>query len=151
MNPVLRALLNLPRFLFRLRLGWIFGHRFLMLTHRGRRSGRTLDTVVEVVRYDPATQECLVMAGWGERTQWYQNLRAGGALQVDVAGRRYRPQVRFLTPDEAYAEMRDYLRRNRWASSVARRLFGLRFDGTDAQTDTLRCVGLRPRPDRVNA
>lgn len=30
---------NLPIALYRLRLGWLLGHHFLMLTHRGRKSG----------------------------------------------------------------------------------------------------------------
>jgi hypothetical protein len=39
-------MLKLPLLLYRLGLGWIFGHRFLLLTHKGRRSGKVRQTVL---------------------------------------------------------------------------------------------------------
>jgi hypothetical protein len=45
-----RALLRLPILLYRLHLGWLLGHRFLLLTHVGRKSGLQRRTVLEVVR-----------------------------------------------------------------------------------------------------
>ena len=37
---------NLPIALYRVRLGWLLGHRFLLLTHQGRKTGRILQTVL---------------------------------------------------------------------------------------------------------
>ena len=59
---LLRLLLRLPGYAYRLRLGWLFGHRFLMLTHQGRKTGRMYDTVLFVIRYDPATAESSVVS-----------------------------------------------------------------------------------------
>ena len=50
---LLVVLFGLPRHLYRHRLGWVLGHRFLQLTHTGRSSGRTYKTILEVVHYDP--------------------------------------------------------------------------------------------------
>jgi len=40
-----RLAFRLPIYLYRLNLGWLLGHRFLMLVHRGRRSGLLRETV----------------------------------------------------------------------------------------------------------
>jgi deazaflavin-dependent oxidoreductase (nitroreductase family) len=133
--------------LYRLHLGWLLGHRFLQLTHRGRKSGRVYRAVLEVIRYDPQTRESVALSGWGERADWYRNLQAGPAIEVRTGGRRYVPVHRLLAPEEVYREMQDYMRRNRWAAGAVTRLIGLRFDGSDAdraRMGTLRAVAFRP-------
>lgn len=64
-HGMLRSLLSLPIYLYRAHLGFLLGHRFLVLVHEGRRSGRRHETPLEVVRYDRSTQEATVVAGWG--------------------------------------------------------------------------------------
>ena len=49
LGPVARRMARLPSRLYDWRLGWLLGHRFLRLTHVGRRSGRRYRTVLEVV------------------------------------------------------------------------------------------------------
>ena len=56
----LRLAFRLPIYLYRLGLGRLLGHRFMLLTHRGRRSGRVYQTALEVVRYDPSLRETVV-------------------------------------------------------------------------------------------
>jgi hypothetical protein len=62
----LRLAFRLPVYLYRLGLGRLLGHRFLLLTHRGRRSGRVYQTALEVVRYEPSSREVVAASGWGE-------------------------------------------------------------------------------------
>lgn len=144
---LLRVAFDAPRWLYRFHLGWLLGHHFLLLTHRGRHSGRPYRTVIEVARYDPATGESVVVSGWGERADWYRNLQAEPALQIETGRQRYRPVQRFLAPEQVYQELRGYLARYPWVTGVARRLFGLRFDGSDAdqaRVRLLRGVAFRP-------
>ena len=42
---------------YRMHLGRLFGHTFLNLTHRGRRSGRLYTTALKTVAWDRATGE----------------------------------------------------------------------------------------------
>ena len=79
-HGLLWAAFRLPVALYRLRLGWVLGHRFLMLTHHGRRTGNVRRTALEVVRYDPRTRECVVVAAWGEHADWVRNIGASPAL-----------------------------------------------------------------------
>jgi hypothetical protein len=61
------AALGLGR-LYRWRLGWLFGHRFALLTHVGRRSGKTYRTALWVYRYQPDTGQVTVVSVWGKAT-----------------------------------------------------------------------------------
>ncbi len=85
--------------LYRLRLGWLLGHRFMLITHVGRRSGKTRRTCVMVLRFDARSGEAFVAAG-SPRADWYQNIHASPAVQVAVGARRYQPAQRFLTSEE---------------------------------------------------
>jgi hypothetical protein len=63
---VLRLAFRLPIYLYRLDLGWLLGHRFLLLVHRGRKTSLLHQTVLEVVLYDPTIRESVVASAWGE-------------------------------------------------------------------------------------
>ena len=70
--------------LYRWRLGWLFGHRFALLTHEGRRSGKTYRTALWVYRYQPGTGQVR-----GEQAG-HKPLRVAAAAQrvgVEVLGR----------------------------------------------------------------
>jgi len=96
----LKRLAQLPLVLYQLRLGRLLGHRFLVVVHRGRRTGTLYRTLVEVVRWDPVRGEAIVASGWGERASWYRNLLAAPAAEVWRAGERVVPEQRFLELDE---------------------------------------------------
>ena len=145
----LRLAFRLPIYLYRLGLGQLLGHRFMLLTHRGRRSGRVYQTALEVVRYDPSLRETVVASGWGERSDWYRNLKAHPALEIRTGRERYAPEQRFLTPEEVYREIVDYERRHPWAVRIVPSLLGFRLDGSDAArrafANSVRMVAFRPR------
>lgn len=84
---------------YRLRLGWLIGHRFMLITHRGRRTGKVRQTGVMVLRYDRRSREALVAAG-SAHADWYRNIHASPAIEVALGRERYRPEQRFLEADE---------------------------------------------------
>ena len=64
-----------------------------VMQHRGRRSGKAFRTPV-VVR--PTSDGFIVPMPWGERTDWYRNVRAAGECTIRWKGRDYamlRPEV----------------------------------------------------------
>jgi deazaflavin-dependent oxidoreductase (nitroreductase family) len=126
--------LKLPAALYAADLGWLLGHRFLALRHRGRRTGRTYTTVLEVVRWRADASEAVVVSGFGPRAQWYRNVLAGGAEEVRIGRARFEPDVRVLPAAEAIAVLADYERRARLAAPLVRavlgRLVGFRYDGS---------------------
>jgi hypothetical protein len=60
--------LHIPLILLGLHLGWLLGKRFLMITYMSRKSGRSHQTVLEVVNHDKATGEYIIASGWGEKS-----------------------------------------------------------------------------------
>lgn len=96
----MRWLMRAPVWLYRARLGFLLGSRFLMIEHRGRTSGRLYRTVVEVVG-GSERDERLVVSGFGPRADWYLNLRANGLVAIWLGSRRRGARVRFIEPDEA--------------------------------------------------
>jgi deazaflavin-dependent oxidoreductase (nitroreductase family) len=133
-GPTLRRVLRLPAALYALGAGPLLGHRFLLLTHRGRRSGRVYRTILEVVQWDPTRREAVVMSGFGPRASWYLNVQAGGAEEIQIARARFRPQARAVEAEEAVRIVADYERRNRYAGPIVRavlsRLAGFDYDGS---------------------
>jgi deazaflavin-dependent oxidoreductase (nitroreductase family) len=93
-----RLLFRSPIWLYRLGLGWIFGHQFLLLTHAGRRTGRIRETVLKVLQYDPLTRETIVASAWGEQTDWYRNIQARGRFVCSD-----RKRVVRSTPTDTFA------------------------------------------------
>jgi deazaflavin-dependent oxidoreductase (nitroreductase family) len=79
-----RFLFRLPIFLYQIHLGFLFGRRFLLLVHIGRKSGRPHQTVIEVVKSDPASNIYYVVSGWGEKSDWYQNIITHPNVMIQV-------------------------------------------------------------------
>jgi deazaflavin-dependent oxidoreductase (nitroreductase family) len=74
-HGILRLGLRLPIWLYRIHLGWLLGRRFLLLNHTGRKSGKVYQTVIEVVKHDRQSNSFFVVSGWGNKSDWYQNIQ----------------------------------------------------------------------------
>lgn len=154
-GPVVRQLLRAPAVVYRWDAGWLFGQRFLLLTHVGRRSGRRYQTMLEVIGNNRAADEFIVIAGLGRSANWYRNLQTHPAIEVAVSRRRFQPVHRELEEREAVAVLADYERRNRWMTPVVRRvlswLTGWRYDGSEGARRRLAAelpiLALRPADD----
>jgi deazaflavin-dependent oxidoreductase (nitroreductase family) len=108
----LRLAFRLPIYLYRLDLGWLLGHRGLLLIHREHESGLLRETLLEMILYNSATGQSVVLSAWGEKSDWYRNVGATPALEVRTGGQRYVPDQRFLVPGENHAVLADYRRRH---------------------------------------
>jgi deazaflavin-dependent oxidoreductase (nitroreductase family) len=121
-----RLAFRLPIGLYRWGLGGLLGNRFLLLTHTGRKTGRERRTALEVVRYDKEKSIFVVAAGFGTRSDWYQNLRARPQAVVQSGGSRWNMRAEFLSPDRAGEELLDYGRRNPLALRELIRFMGFK-------------------------
>ena len=97
---LLRAL-RAPSWVYHHDLGFLLGKRFVCLAHQGRLSGLRRETVLDVARLDHETGEIVVVAAWGNRSDWVRNLRAGRALELRIGHLRFaEPEHRFLPAEE---------------------------------------------------
>ena len=90
---------RLPIWIYRLKLGWLLGHRMLLLTHTGRVSGQPRQAVLEVIRYDKETSTPYVASGFGEKSQWLQNITHTPEVQIQI-GRKHFPAIAERLPEE---------------------------------------------------
>jgi deazaflavin-dependent oxidoreductase (nitroreductase family) len=123
-----RWFLHAPTYLYRARLGFVFGHRFLMIEHRGRTSGNRYRTVVEVA--GRSDDEWICASGTGATADWYRNLRAGGLDAVWIGAHRHAATVRFLEAEEAAEFMARYEREHPKTAAKLYEVMGVSYDGT---------------------
>ena len=119
-----RFFFRLPIWLYRLRLGWLLGGRFLLLTHVGRKTGLARRTVLEVVDHDADSGTYFVGAAWGEKAQWLRNIQAHPQVEVAVGRRRFGAIAHTVSPQETERVLETYARQHRIAMRALGRLLG---------------------------
>jgi deazaflavin-dependent oxidoreductase (nitroreductase family) len=137
---------RVPVYLYRWRFGWLFGHRFLLLTHTGRRTGLRRQTVLEVVEYRKQGPEVVVANGFGRDSDWLLNIEAGPGEEVTIGAQHFAASHRFLGEDEAARVIEGYEHRNRFIAPIVRRgfswLLGWKYRG--GESDRRRLVRQLP-------
>jgi deazaflavin-dependent oxidoreductase (nitroreductase family) len=100
-GPVFKWLFKIPVFFYRVGLP-LFGDFILLLTTRGRKSGRLRHTPLEY-RREEGTGYRIIMAGWGGNTDWRRNIEVNPQVSVRAGREEYRAAAERLTDDEVAA------------------------------------------------
>jgi deazaflavin-dependent oxidoreductase (nitroreductase family) len=137
---VRRLAYRLPVWLYRARLGCLLGHRFVLINHTGRTSGRLRQVVVEVAALERYSGAVTVVSGFGPGSDWYHNLLAHAEASIQLGGRTIAVRAVPVPPDQAAEVMADYARRHPRAARALARFMGFAVDGSDADC---RAVGRR--------
>jgi len=145
-----RFAFRIPIHLYRLRLGWLFGRRLLLLNHIGRVSGKPRQTVLEVAEHDGDSY--VVASGWGPTAAWYRNILHTPDVTIQVGTRAIPVTAIPLDKEEGAQVFVRYGSRHRSAAKyVLPRVLGFSVDGSDAD---FRAVGQQlpfirfvPRPE----
>jgi deazaflavin-dependent oxidoreductase (nitroreductase family) len=151
-------LFRAPVYLYRWHLGWLFGHRCLLLAHIGRHSGLRHQTVLEVVEYREAGPEVVVANGFGPNSDWVLNIKARSGEEVTVGLLHFAASHRFLGEEEAMHVIEAYEDRNRFIAPIVRRGFSwlLRWKYRGGESDRRQLVrqvpliAFRPRNAAVD-
>lgn len=101
-----RLFFRAPIWLYKARLGFLLGHRFVMIEHVGRKSGLKRQVVLEVVANEP--DATYVAAAWGDRAQWLKNVRANSRVTVHLAGSRFETDAEIIDKDAAHEVLTKY-------------------------------------------
>ena len=145
------AIMRVPAWMSRHGLGWVFGDRYLMLTHVGRRSGRRYETALDVIWHDRERDEYIVIAAWGPESNWLANVMTRPPLELCVNRRRIvRPEVRVLDIEERIDALLRYDKRRPLEMKLVGLLWGWDYlDGSFAGWRRLAeehpMLGLRAR------
>jgi deazaflavin-dependent oxidoreductase (nitroreductase family) len=101
-RPLMRAFLRTPIMLYRTPLRAMLGPFYVLIEHRGRKSGRVCRTVVDRLHTDRETGEVFVTSAWGDKSDWFRNIQAAPASGVWIGRRRFEPIQRIVELEEAY-------------------------------------------------
>jgi deazaflavin-dependent oxidoreductase (nitroreductase family) len=147
---LLRFGVRLPLWLYRAHLGWLLGERFLRLTHIGRKSGQPRQTVLEVVDHERATDSYIVTSGWGEKSDWFQNILKTPQVVIDVGRRHLNVIAEPLSIDAATEWLFIYAQAHpRTFQSLAKFMTGEKLGATHEDcrrvTEAVPVVAFRPR------
>jgi deazaflavin-dependent oxidoreductase (nitroreductase family) len=103
-----RTFFRIPIWLYRIGLGWMLGKRMLHLTHTGRKSGLAREVVLEVVRYWEPSNTYVVGSAWGEKADWYQNVRAAPEVWIKVGRVSSAAIAKSLSVEESERALLEY-------------------------------------------
>ena len=125
-------LFRAPLYLYRLRLGFLFGERFIRLKHWGRVSGELKETVIEVIGQDKPAGKVFSASGFGDKSQWYKNIIANENVFVTLKNTEYRAIARAVDEDRAKEILFRYARSHPKAMKGVARLSGYDMDGSES-------------------
>ena len=120
---------KMPIILYQLRLGWLLGKRFMQITHVGRRSGKVRKTILALLKFDEKTKEIYAVSAW-KGSDWYYNIQASPALQVETGFIRYQPVQRVLSPEEITDTFMEYRKEHPIFTRIICRIPGWKADST---------------------
>jgi deazaflavin-dependent oxidoreductase (nitroreductase family) len=139
---------KIPLLLYRLHLGWLMGKRFMQITHVGRKSGKVRRTILAVLRFDDKTKEIYAISAW-KGSDWYYNIQAAPALQVETGFVHYVPVQRTLSPEEIATTFVKYCKQHPIFSRMVCRIPGWKWDSSYEEflelAHTLRGVAFLPK------
>jgi deazaflavin-dependent oxidoreductase (nitroreductase family) len=130
-----RLLARAPIRMYHWHLGWMLGHRVLLLTHIGRTSGQPREVVVEIDGREEETGAYLIASGFGRHSDWYRNIQHTPAVTVQIGNRSFPATARALSPEQSGLAMSDYARLHPRTARSLLRVCGLDGDGTPSDYD----------------
>jgi deazaflavin-dependent oxidoreductase (nitroreductase family) len=126
-HPMFKAFFKTPLLLWRLGLGRFVGKIFLVLTTRGRRTGRPRHTMVE---FHIHRGRKFVVAAWPQ-SDWYRNLQSDPVVTIQTAAGTETVRARRLVEAEELGDVFDFLDKN----PLLRRFW--QFVGLDLSTENV--------------
>ncbi len=147
-----RILFRFPILFYRIGLGRLMGKRFLLLNHTGRNSGLARQNVLEVIRRDEAQDRYVVVAAYGEKSDWYQEYHPSAPGHAAVWKRKVAAEAVRLTGEETLEEFRDYNQRHPGLIFSFAIMVGYRVEQSDKGlkklSQAMRAVYLNPIDDQ---
>ena len=123
---------RLPIWLYRLGLGRLLGGKFLLLTHRGRKTGQLRQAVLEIILAEPEKNRFLVVSGFGTGSQWYKNIQIEPKVAIQVGAKKISAIAEQLGKEQAGLAIVDYAERFPGNLKTLARILGYEIEHTPA-------------------
>jgi deazaflavin-dependent oxidoreductase (nitroreductase family) len=106
---LVKQLYKIPTLLYRLGLGKLYGNYVLILSTKGRKTGKIHRTPVEYFLHEG---RYYIISGFGEQTDWYKNISASPLVTLQNGYERICAEGRPPQTDEEWDAVHLYLTRS---------------------------------------
>jgi deazaflavin-dependent oxidoreductase (nitroreductase family) len=133
-NTLLKFLFRIPVWMHKIGFGgWekLIGAEWMLITTRGRKSGKPRDTMVDVMDYDAASDTYYIEAAYGDRADWYKNIQANPVFEARVGRRKFKATAMPLSNDGAGEMMVKFFRKKPAYTRSVMAMVGMKFKGED--------------------
>lgn len=141
---------RLPVYFYRIRLGRLFDHHILYLKHTGRKTGKVRRNCIEVIYYDSAKKESVVISAYGRHSDWFRNIMQNPPIEIQIGSMKFVPDFRVLAAEEAREILKKvFMEHPGEGKFFLKNVFHL--EPTEEQFESLAAlvplVGFRPKTD----
>ncbi len=130
-SGISRFFYRFPILFYKWGWGGLFGKRMLLLNHIGRKSGLERKAVLEVVNHDPETNTFIVNAGFGPKSDWYQNLLARPNVSIVFGKDKIEVRAKSIHGEAGGEFLLGYSKQHPKEAKILSKLLGYEVDGTD--------------------
>lgn len=124
-------LFRVPIYIYHLKLGFLFGERFIHLKHWGRVSGELKETVIEVIDQDKVNGKIYSASGFGEKSQWFKNISSNSNVFITLENKEYKAVARVISDKEAEQTLLRYAKVHPKSIKGVAKLSGYEMDGDE--------------------
>lgn len=126
-----RLMFRFPILFYRIGLGGLFGKRFVLITHTGRKSGKPRQVLLEVIQHNPVTGTVYVIGAYGEKADWVRNVRKTPSIRAQLGWKRYKADAVFLDEEGRIGVFLDYASRHPRMAVSFPAMVGYELDGSE--------------------
>jgi deazaflavin-dependent oxidoreductase (nitroreductase family) len=139
-SRLLKFLFKVPVWLHKMGLGgWerLVGAQWMLITTKGRKTGKLRHTMVDVMDYDKASDTYYIEAAYGARADWYKNIQANPIFEAKVGRRKFNARAGALTTEGASEMLVQFYRSKPAYTRSVMAMAGMKFK----DEDELRSMG----------
>ena len=139
-SRLLKFLFKVPVWLHKMGLGgWerLVGAQWMLITTKGRKTGKLRHTMVDVMDYDKASDTYYIEAAYGARADWYKNIQANPIFEAKVGRRKFKARAGALTTEGASEMLVQFYRSKPAYTRSVMAMAGMKFK----DEDELRSMG----------
>jgi deazaflavin-dependent oxidoreductase (nitroreductase family) len=127
LGRLMRLFLRTPVRIYKALPGYerLFGQRWILVTTKGRRSGRPHSVMLDLVGHDEVRNCYYVLPGWGRRSDWVKNIEAHPRVDAQVGRVRFSARVRDASGSEGADWMTRFMKAHPIMSIFAGMLMGM--------------------------
>lgn len=134
---ILKLFFKAPVYLYRWGLGFLLGKRFIYFTHIGHKSGKTRDSVIEVIYRDKEADLYYAVAAYGSKAHWLQNIRKNGQVQAQTGTRKFSATAAELNQADGFRMLSQYAEKHPRLFKELMKLVGYQIEGTPKEIEAL--------------